>query len=126
LYSTLAISLEVNATSTHNFGPRSVIAQALQNTHIIIWDEAPMVSRFAIEAVDRTMQDALEVISHLKVEWFYLEVTLDRFFQLFLVDIDLRLFGSALKCHHCGIGLHHLNLQQICNYSHTQFFKTPY
>jgi PIF1-like helicase len=49
----------VNETSTCNFGPRSKIAQALQNTHLIIWDESPMASRISIEAVDRTVGDTL-------------------------------------------------------------------
>lgn len=58
-HSTFAIPLDANETSTCYFGPRSPIADAIRETSLIIWDEAPMASRFAIEAVDRTMRDAL-------------------------------------------------------------------
>ncbi|KAK6021322.1 hypothetical protein OSTOST_13005 [Ostertagia ostertagi] len=60
-HSTLAIPLELNETSTCHFGPRSAIANTLRNVDLMIWDEAPMASRYAIEAVDRTMRDALGV-----------------------------------------------------------------
>jgi hypothetical protein len=38
-----------------------------------------------------------EVMSNLEIKWFYLEVTLDTFLYLFLVDLDLRLFKISLK-----------------------------
>ena len=34
-----------------------MLAELLQETKLIIWDEAPMIHRFGIEALDRTLQD---------------------------------------------------------------------
>ena len=59
VHSTLAIPLEVNETITCKFAPRSNIAPVLNITHLMIWVEAPMASRFAIEPSDRTMQNTL-------------------------------------------------------------------
>jgi PIF1-like helicase len=63
-HSTLAIPLEVDEASTCNFGPRSKISQLINNAHFIIWDELADPSNIL-----------WEIMSHLKVKWFYLEVT---------------------------------------------------
>ncbi len=36
---------------------RSVLADLLRAAELILWDEAPMMHRHAIEAVDRTLRD---------------------------------------------------------------------
>lgn len=43
--------------STCNISKESNLAKLLQNVKLIIWDEAPMIHRYGIEALDRTLQD---------------------------------------------------------------------
>ena len=40
------------------------MARLIQEASLIIWDEAPMVSRHAFEAVDRTFRDILKNTEH--------------------------------------------------------------
>ena len=40
------------------------MARLIQEASLIIWDEAPMVSRHAFEAVDRTFRDILKNTKH--------------------------------------------------------------
>ena len=58
-HSTFRIPLQVNETSFCNIGRNSHMFQVLQQASIIIWDEVPMQHKFAIDAVDRTIQDLL-------------------------------------------------------------------
>ena len=59
-HSTFKIPLQVNDTSTCNITRRSHVYPLLRETSIIIWDEVPMQHKYAIEAVNRTIQDLLE------------------------------------------------------------------
>jgi len=34
----------------------------LQRTSLIVWDEAPMMHRYAFEAVDRTLKDLMKAV----------------------------------------------------------------
>jgi ATP-dependent DNA helicase PIF1 len=45
--------------STCNIKKNSFIAEEIRNAKLIIWDEAPMVDKNAIEALHRTLQDIL-------------------------------------------------------------------
>ena len=56
---TFKIPLQVNDTSFCSITRRSQAYPLLQNTSIIIWDEVPMQHKYAVEAVDRTIQDLL-------------------------------------------------------------------
>ena len=58
-HSTFHIPLQINDTSVCNITHRSHLYPVLQQTAIIIWDEVPMQHKYAIEAVDRTIQDLL-------------------------------------------------------------------
>ena len=58
-HSRFHIPLQVNDTSVCNITRRSHAFPLLQQTSIIIWDEVPMQHKYAIEAVDRTLQDLL-------------------------------------------------------------------
>ncbi|XP_020962284.1 uncharacterized protein LOC107606362 isoform X4 [Arachis ipaensis] len=58
-HSRFAIPLNLDECSTCNIKQGSALADLLIKTKLIIWDEAPMVNRFCIEALDRTMRDIL-------------------------------------------------------------------
>ena len=58
-HSRFHIPLQVSDTSVCNITRNSHAFALLQQTQIIIWDEVPMHHKYAIEAVDRTLQDLL-------------------------------------------------------------------
>ncbi|XP_028805231.1 uncharacterized protein LOC114760132 [Neltuma alba] len=58
-HSRFAIPLQVNEDSVCNIKQNSPLANLLQVTKLIIWDEAPMVQRYCIEAFDRTLKDIM-------------------------------------------------------------------
>ncbi|XP_073153815.1 uncharacterized protein [Henckelia pumila] len=53
------IPIDLHANSYCSISEQSGLAQLLRRAAVIIWDEALMCKRFAIEAVDRTLQDLL-------------------------------------------------------------------
>ncbi|XP_020977998.1 uncharacterized protein LOC107636092 [Arachis ipaensis] len=58
-HSRFSIPLNLDEFSTCNIRQGSALAELLIKTKLIIWDEAPMVNRFCIKALDRTMRDIL-------------------------------------------------------------------
>ncbi|XP_073121078.1 uncharacterized protein [Henckelia pumila] len=56
-HSRFKIPIDLHANSYCSISKQSGLAQLLRRAAVIIWDEAPMCKRFAIEAVDRTLQD---------------------------------------------------------------------
>ncbi|KAI3735759.1 hypothetical protein L6452_15271 [Arctium lappa] len=56
-HSRFKIPLSLSNNSMCNIKKQSGTAQLLQDAKIIIWDEASMAKRQAVEALDRTMQD---------------------------------------------------------------------
>ena len=58
-HSTFKIPLQVNDTSFCNITRRSYAYPLLIETSIIIWDEVPMQHKYAVDAVNRTIQDLL-------------------------------------------------------------------
>ncbi|XP_057426381.1 uncharacterized protein LOC130719785 [Lotus japonicus] len=58
-HSLFCIPLNVNEDSCCGIVQGSPKAELLQLTSLIIWDEAPMVSRYAFEALDRTLRDIM-------------------------------------------------------------------
>jgi PIF1-like helicase len=111
MHSTLAILLEVNETSICNFGPRTKIAQALQNTHLRTWERAQIASSFTIEEVDRTMQDAMGSNEPFGGKVVVFGCHFRQILPAVLGGYRSQTVWKCLKCHHCGIGLHHFNLQ---------------
>ncbi len=51
------IPLNLFHESTCNIAKNTFLADLIKETKLIIWDEAPMSHRYAIEAVNRTLQD---------------------------------------------------------------------
>ncbi|XP_028752798.1 uncharacterized protein LOC114712429 [Neltuma alba] len=58
-HSRFAIPIQVNEDSVCNIKQNSPLANLIIATKLIIWDEAPMVQRFCIEAFDRTLKDIM-------------------------------------------------------------------
>ena len=61
-HSRFKIPIDVNKDSTCYVSHRSDLAQLLKRTRLIVWDEAPMMHRFAFEAVDRTLKDLMKAV----------------------------------------------------------------
>ncbi|KAM0822262.1 hypothetical protein ACQ4PT_071604 [Festuca glaucescens] len=58
-HSRFRIPLNANDKSQCNISRGSTMAALLQETSLILWDEAPMTSRYCFEALDRTLRDVL-------------------------------------------------------------------
>ena len=58
-HSTFKIPLKVHDASFCTITQRSQAYPLLRDTSIIIWDEVPMQHKYAVEAVNRTIQDLL-------------------------------------------------------------------
>ena len=58
-HSRFKIPIPVHESSTCRIPKQGDLADLIRATKIIIWDEAPMQHRYAIEALDRTLQDLM-------------------------------------------------------------------
>lgn len=58
-HSRFAIPLELLQNSTCSIKQNTQLAHLLQKVSLIIWDEAPMMQKYAFEAVDKTLRDIL-------------------------------------------------------------------
>lgn len=58
-HSLFEIPLVLNESSCCNIKQVSMKAELLQRTSLIIWDEAPMINKWALEALDRTLRDIM-------------------------------------------------------------------
>jgi hypothetical protein len=56
-HSQFEIPLELTKQTTCNIPKQSKLARLLQTVDLIIWDEAPMMHKYAFEALNRTLQD---------------------------------------------------------------------
>ncbi|XP_021995507.1 uncharacterized protein LOC110892665 [Helianthus annuus] len=60
-HSRFDIPLNINEGFVCHIKPDDDVAKLLQQTKLIIWDEAPMVHKHAFEALDRTMHDIFNI-----------------------------------------------------------------
>ena len=60
-HSRFKIPIKLNETSTCNISRRSKEACLINIAKVFIWDEAPMMHKFAFEAVDRTLRDITQI-----------------------------------------------------------------
>ncbi|XP_031111921.1 uncharacterized protein LOC116015896 [Ipomoea triloba] len=58
-HSRFSIPIAINEDSTCNIKQGSHLAELIVRSKLIIWDEAPMMHKHCIEALDRTMRDLL-------------------------------------------------------------------
>ncbi|XP_047964804.1 uncharacterized protein LOC125209244 [Salvia hispanica] len=64
-HSRFKIPINVNEDSMCNIKPGSALAELIVRAKLIIWDEAPMIHKHCIEAVDRTLRDIMRVCNEL-------------------------------------------------------------
>jgi hypothetical protein len=62
-HSAFKIPLEVDHSSLCSIRPISPLANLIRRTKLIIWDEAPMISRDVLETVDRTFKEICKVLN---------------------------------------------------------------
>ena len=62
-HSRFKIPLIPEASSTCSISKQSDLAELIRRAVVLIWDEAPMVNRRALEALNRTLQDLMEINS---------------------------------------------------------------
>jgi PIF1-like helicase/Helitron helicase-like domain at N-terminus len=60
-HSRFKIPIKLNESSTCNISRGSKEAQLINMAKLFIWDEAPMMHKFAFEAVDRTLRDITQI-----------------------------------------------------------------
>ncbi|XP_028754314.1 uncharacterized protein LOC114713804, partial [Neltuma alba] len=58
-HSRFAIPIQIIESSVYGIKQNSPLANLIKSTKLIIWDEAPMVQRYCIEAFDRTLKDIM-------------------------------------------------------------------
>ncbi|XP_028767101.1 uncharacterized protein LOC114724813 [Neltuma alba] len=58
-HSRFAIPIQITESSVCGIKQNSPLANLIKSTKLIIWDEAPMVQRYCIEAFDRTLKDIM-------------------------------------------------------------------
>ncbi|KAK9292365.1 hypothetical protein L1049_020332 [Liquidambar formosana] len=59
-HSCFKIPINLHESSTCSISMQSPLAELIQKAHLIIWDEAPMIHRYAFKAVDRTFRDLMK------------------------------------------------------------------
>jgi len=59
-YSRFKIPINVEANSFCSISKQSYLAKLIKIAKVIIWDEAPMVNRYVLEALDRSLRDILD------------------------------------------------------------------
>ena len=60
-HSRFRIPLEIKDRTMCNISRGTNLAELVQNSALILWDEAPMTHRRCFEAVDKSMRDVLSV-----------------------------------------------------------------
>ncbi|GJZ83302.1 ribonuclease H-like domain-containing protein, partial [Tanacetum coccineum] len=65
-HSRFVIPLELFENSTCDIKKNTHLAELMQEVQLIIWDEAPMTQKYAIEALDKTLRDILVQMRHAK------------------------------------------------------------
>jgi hypothetical protein len=61
LHSRFKLPVPILETSTSSIRPNSKEAEAIRNTEVFIWDEAPMASSYALKAVDILLRDIMNI-----------------------------------------------------------------
>lgn len=70
-HSRFKIPLHVHETSTCNISKQSHLASLIRSASLIIWDEAPMASRYIFEVLDKTLKDiSLDIYKERKQQAF--------------------------------------------------------
>lgn len=59
-HSMFKMHIPIQETSTCNVRKQSIAAKLIHDTSIIIWDEIPMVYKYVLECVNRTLFDIMD------------------------------------------------------------------
>ena len=59
-HSRFKIPLKLTKNTTLNIKKQSELADLIRKAKVILWDEAPMMNKFAFEAVDKSFQDLMD------------------------------------------------------------------
>ncbi|XP_073137587.1 uncharacterized protein [Henckelia pumila] len=62
-HSRFAIPFNPNEESTCNIKQESPLAELIEKSKLIIWDEAPMMHKFCFEALDKRMKDIMRFVN---------------------------------------------------------------
>jgi hypothetical protein len=101
-HSRFKIPFDMNETAMCTIRRGTMLAELIQVSSLIVWDEVPMTHRHCFEALDRTMRDTLseDEPANAIIPFGGKVVVLGdisiRFYQLFVRDHDLRLLMLAL------------------------------
>ncbi|XP_042022836.1 ATP-dependent DNA helicase pif1-like [Salvia splendens] len=68
VHSRFKIPIIVNEDSMCNIKPGSALAELIVRAKLIIWDEAPMIHKHCVQAVDRTFRDIMRVCNELSTD----------------------------------------------------------
>uniref|UniRef100_A0A0D3CA97 ATP-dependent DNA helicase n=1 Tax=Brassica oleracea var. oleracea TaxID=109376 RepID=A0A0D3CA97_BRAOL len=60
-HSRFNIPLKLDENKFCNIKPRTMLAELIEKTDLIIWDEAPMTHKHAFEALDKTLKDIMSI-----------------------------------------------------------------
>jgi len=90
-HSKFKIPVPIFEDSTCNILQGSQLAELLNQTNLIIWDEAPMAHTFCFEALDQTLRDIIKEkkipIKFLEAKLLYLVEISDKFCQSFQEEV---------------------------------------
>ena len=94
-HSRLKIPINLDSTSVFNIKVQSQLAELIRQTDLIIWDEAPMISKYAFEAMDRSFKDIMRSINP-KFEQlpFGNKVIVWNYFRTIKLKINMRVLRS--------------------------------
>ncbi|XP_077249067.1 uncharacterized protein LOC143888491 [Tasmannia lanceolata] len=107
-HSRFKISLKLDNTSTCFIKPNTKLSELMEEVDLIIWDEAPMVHRQSLEAVDRTFKDLLKISSPSAAQKVSvgklssLVVTSDKFYLLYQNQAEKLLLALPYRDHIYG------------------------
>ena len=62
-HSVLKIPIQANNTSVCNFTNKSQLADLIKASSLFVWDEAPMMSKFVYDTVDRSFRDIMKNVN---------------------------------------------------------------
>ena len=69
------VPLSINEYSVCNITKQSSLAQLIQRTTLLVWDEAPMTHKHVAECINRTYGTSVLAISHSAARLWCLGVT---------------------------------------------------
>ena len=101
-HSTFQIPIPLLTNSVCNIKHQSARAQILRERTIVIWDEASMIPANALQVVNVLLRDITQINNPFGGKFMFLGVISDKFSQLFLEQVESKLYSCASSIHTCG------------------------